>query len=43
MANNHILDFGRCGLADTLDALVSAGIYVSGREPTCRSHTTRRW
>ncbi len=26
LANNHILDFGRRGLADTLDALTSAGI-----------------
>ncbi|HYO02067.1 MAG TPA: CapA family protein [Mycobacterium sp.] len=26
LANNHILDFGRRGLADTLDALSSAGI-----------------
>jgi poly-gamma-glutamate capsule biosynthesis protein CapA/YwtB (metallophosphatase superfamily) len=30
LANNHILDFGRRGLANTLDALASAGIYGIG-------------
>lgn len=30
LANNHVLDFGRPGLLDTLDALASAGIRVAG-------------
>ena len=30
LANNHILDFGRPGLADTLDALSSAGVCSIG-------------
>jgi poly-gamma-glutamate synthesis protein (capsule biosynthesis protein) len=30
LANNHVLDFGRRGLADTLDALSGAGIRTSG-------------
>ncbi|MFI7576048.1 CapA family protein [Micromonospora sp. NPDC049497] len=30
LANNHSLDFGRVGLADTLDALAGAGIATAG-------------
>ncbi|WP_033442258.1 CapA family protein [Saccharothrix sp. NRRL B-16314] len=30
LANNHVLDFGRRGLADTLDALAAAGIATTG-------------
>lgn len=51
LANNHVLDFGRRGLADTLDALRRAGIRTAGaghdlcaaREPTIIpvDHTTR--
>ncbi|WP_309112699.1 CapA family protein [Saccharothrix sp.] len=30
LANNHVLDFGRRGLADTLDALHAAGVGTAG-------------
>ncbi|MDG9717209.1 CapA family protein [Streptomyces sp. DH24] len=30
LANNHVLDFGRPGLADTLDALAGAGLRYAG-------------
>ncbi len=30
LANNHVLDFGRSGLAETLDALSDAGLPVAG-------------
>jgi poly-gamma-glutamate synthesis protein (capsule biosynthesis protein) len=30
LANNHVLDFGRPGLAETIEVLVGAGIRVSG-------------
>src|SRR5690349_5430325 len=30
LANNHVLDFGRSGLTDTLDTLATAGIPVVG-------------
>ncbi|MFR9779862.1 CapA family protein [Micromonospora sp. MS34] len=30
LANNHVLDFGPTGLADTLDALAAAGIRTAG-------------
>ncbi|GAA2447650.1 CapA family protein [Streptomyces macrosporus] len=30
LANNHVLDFGRTGLAETLDALADAGVAVAG-------------
>ncbi|MEU0934239.1 CapA family protein [Embleya sp. NPDC005971] len=30
LANNHVLDFGRTGLADTLDALHGAGLRTAG-------------
>jgi poly-gamma-glutamate synthesis protein (capsule biosynthesis protein) len=30
LANNHVLDFGRSGLADTLDALAGAGLRTAG-------------
>ncbi|OZV77499.1 hypothetical protein CA850_22740 [Micromonospora echinospora] len=30
LANNHVLDFGPVGLADTLDALAAAGITTAG-------------
>jgi poly-gamma-glutamate synthesis protein (capsule biosynthesis protein) len=30
LANNHVLDFGRTGLADTLDALAGAGLPAVG-------------
>ncbi|MGW9212995.1 CapA family protein [Embleya sp. NPDC055664] len=30
LANNHVLDFGRAGLADTLDALHRAGLRTAG-------------
>jgi poly-gamma-glutamate synthesis protein (capsule biosynthesis protein) len=34
LANNHILDFGRRGLCDTLDALTAAGIHAAGAGTT---------
>lgn len=30
LANNHVLDFGRVGLAETLDSLVRAGLRTAG-------------
>jgi poly-gamma-glutamate capsule biosynthesis protein CapA/YwtB (metallophosphatase superfamily) len=30
LANNHVLDFGRSGLAETLDTLAGAGLRVAG-------------
>jgi poly-gamma-glutamate capsule biosynthesis protein CapA/YwtB (metallophosphatase superfamily) len=30
LANNHVLDFGRAGLAETLDALARAGLAATG-------------
>jgi poly-gamma-glutamate capsule biosynthesis protein CapA/YwtB (metallophosphatase superfamily) len=30
LANNHVLDFGRAGLAETLDALADAGLRTAG-------------
>ncbi|WP_433355848.1 CapA family protein [Microtetraspora malaysiensis] len=30
LANNHVLDFGRAGLAETLDALAAAGLPAAG-------------
>ncbi|MCF3135202.1 CapA family protein [Streptomyces olivochromogenes] len=30
LANNHVLDFGRAGLAETLDALTRAGLHTAG-------------
>lgn len=30
LANNHVLDWGRAGLLETLDALTSAGVAVAG-------------
>jgi poly-gamma-glutamate synthesis protein (capsule biosynthesis protein) len=30
LANNHVLDFGRAGLLDTLDALAGAGLRAAG-------------
>jgi poly-gamma-glutamate synthesis protein (capsule biosynthesis protein) len=30
LANNHVLDFGRAGLLDTLDALAGAGVATAG-------------
>ncbi|WP_067177784.1 CapA family protein [Microtetraspora niveoalba] len=30
LANNHVLDFGRAGLAETLDALSTAGLTAAG-------------
>ena len=43
LANNHVLDWGRTGLAETLDTLARAGITVAGagrdaaaaRQPAC--------
>jgi poly-gamma-glutamate synthesis protein (capsule biosynthesis protein) len=34
LANNHVLDWGRAGLADTLDLLRRAGIKTAGAGPT---------
>ncbi|UWZ38889.1 CapA family protein [Dactylosporangium roseum] len=34
LANNHVLDFGRLGLADTLGALAGAGIATAGAGST---------
>lgn len=34
LANNHVLDFGRTGLADTLDALGRAGVRTCGAGAT---------
>lgn len=40
LANNHVLDFGRRGLVETLDALAAAGLTVAGAghdaEEACR-------
>lgn len=33
LANNHVLDFGRAGLAETLDVLAAAGVPVTGAGP----------
>ncbi len=33
LANNHVLDFGRRGLAETLETLATAGLQVSGAGP----------
>ncbi len=33
LANNHVLDFGRAGLQDTLDALARAGVRAVGAGP----------
>ena len=33
LANNHVLDFGRRGLADTLRALSGAGLRAAGAGP----------
>ncbi|MFJ9470734.1 CapA family protein [Streptomyces caniferus] len=33
LANNHVLDFGRQGLTDTLDALAGAGLRTAGAGP----------
>ncbi|MBO0787850.1 MAG: CapA family protein, partial [Actinobacteria bacterium] len=33
VANNHVLDFGRAGLADTLAALSGAGLAAAGAGP----------
>jgi poly-gamma-glutamate capsule biosynthesis protein CapA/YwtB (metallophosphatase superfamily) len=33
LANNHVLDFGRSGLADTLQALSGAGLRAAGAGP----------
>jgi poly-gamma-glutamate capsule biosynthesis protein CapA/YwtB (metallophosphatase superfamily) len=33
LANNHVLDFGRTGLAETLDALAAAGLPAVGAGP----------
>lgn len=33
LANNHVLDFGRDGLTDTIDTLTGAGIRVAGAGP----------
>jgi len=30
LANNHVLDFGRTGLRETLDALTGAGLAAAG-------------
>src|SRR5438105_7732732 len=40
LANNHVLDFGRRGLADTLQALSGAGLRAVGAGPD--SETARR-
>ena len=37
LANNHVLDWGREGLADTLDALARAGIACPGAGPDAES------
>lgn len=34
LANNHVLDFGHSGLADTLDALTTAGVSTAGAGAT---------
>lgn len=33
LANNHVLDFGPAGLADTLDSLAAAGLRTAGAGP----------
>lgn len=38
LANNHVLDYGRRGLAETLDSLAAAGLRAAGRAAT----STRR-
>jgi poly-gamma-glutamate synthesis protein (capsule biosynthesis protein) len=42
LANNHVLDFGRGGLADTLRALASAGLRAAGPGPAARRPGGRR-
>ncbi|MEW2251351.1 CapA family protein [Streptomyces sp. NPDC006975] len=36
LANNHVLDFGRTGLAETLAALAAAGLRTAGAGPDAR-------
>ena len=40
LANNHVLDFGHHGLADTLDALCRAGIRTAGAGHICAAHAS---
>ncbi|MGY5100921.1 CapA family protein, partial [Streptomyces sp. 900105245] len=40
LANNHVLDFGTRGLADTLDSLTAAGLRTAGAGPDPEEHTT---
>jgi hypothetical protein len=35
LANNHVLDFGRRGLADTVQVLASAGLRAAGARSSC--------
>ncbi len=42
LANNHVLDFGRGGLAETLDTLAGAGLAAAGPAGT-RSRRGGRW
>lgn len=37
LANNHVLDFGRAGLDETLDALAGAGLRTAGAGPDAAS------
>jgi poly-gamma-glutamate capsule biosynthesis protein CapA/YwtB (metallophosphatase superfamily) len=42
LANNHVLDFGRVGLLDTLAALRTGGLQTAGLEPIAARRITRR-
>ncbi len=41
LANNHVLDFGRNGLAETLDTLAGAGLRAAGPAGTAPVHSGR--
>ena len=38
LANNHVLDFGRTGLAETLGVLAGAGLSAVGARPDAATH-----
>ena len=43
LANNHVLDFGRGGLAETLDTLAGAGLPAAGPAGTLQRRGGRWW
>ena len=42
LANNHVLDFGRRGLADTLEAVAVAGVGLRAVGAGCNADQARR-